>query len=273
MKSLLFLLLLLSTLDGNYFIAIKKNEGDVLNNLDTFTPLMPPKGKFYADPFLYKYEGITYIFFEDYDYKKGVISYVALDQDGAISESRLALELPTHLSFPFIFSDNGTIYMMPETYGYKSVSLYRAVDFPNKWERERVLIRGERFSDPIIFKYNGYYWLFAAIHQDRLQIYYAKDLNSRFLPHPINRRHIRGRNAGPIYFINDRLIRPTMDCSKSYGRSMILKEILTLTTCDFIERPIVTIEPTWAPGLIGTHTYCQTDDYVVYDGQTLTATN
>ena len=273
MKSLLLLMFLLSPLNGNYFIAIKKNEGDVLNNLDTFRPLMPPKGKYYADPFLFKYEETNYIFFEDYNYKKGVISYVTLDQDGKASESTLALELPTHLSFPFIFSDNGTIYMMPETYYYKSISLYRAVDFPYQWELDRVLIRGERFSDPILFKHDGYYWLFTAIDQDRLQIYYAKDLNSRFLPHPINRRRIRGRNAGPVYTANGRLIRPTMDCSKTYGRSMILKEILTLSTKYFIEVEIATIEPTWAPGLIGTHTYCLSDDYVVYDGQTLTPFN
>ncbi len=250
-----------------YFIAIKKNEGDVLNTLDTYTPFLPPKDKFYADPFLFKYKGINYIFFEDFDYEKGVISYVTLDQDGTISKPQLALELPTHLSFPSLFQDNDEIYMIPETYLYKSVSLYKAVDFPNKWEHQRVLIQGAYFSDPILFKHSGYYWLYTAVRGDRLRIYYAKDLEARFLPHPINRRNIRGRNAGAIFYVNDRPIRPTMDCSKGYGRSMILKEIVLLTTGNLVEKEIAYIEPTWAPRLEGTHTYSQNEDYVVYDGQ------
>ncbi len=48
---------------------------------------------------------------------------------------------------------------------------------------------------------------------------------------------------------------------------MILKEIVLLDPSHFVERDIAYIEPTWAPDLDGTHTYCQNEDYVVYDGQ------
>ncbi len=248
-----------------YFIAIKKNKGDVLGSLETYTPLLPPKGKLYADPMLLKYKGGHYVFFEDYDYKKGVISYVAIE--GGISQPRKALELPIHLSFPHVFQEGGEIYMTPETHDYGSVFLFKATEFPEKWEPQRFLIRGQCFSDPILFKHNGYYWLFAAVHEDRLAIYYAKDLEAKFLPHPINGRSICGRNAGPVYSDKGRLIRPTMDCTQSYGRSVILKEIVLLDPHQFAEREIAHIEPNWAPNLDGTHTYCQNEDYVVYDGQ------
>lgn len=250
-----------------YFIAIKKNEGDVLSSLETYIPLLPPKGKFYADPILFKHRGINYIFFEDYDYKKGVISYVALGADAKISSPRKALELPIHLSFPHVFQEGSEIYMTPETYDYGSVFLFKATEFPEKWEPQRFLIRGGYFSDPILFRHHGYYWLFTAVHQDRLAIYYAKDLTAEFLPHPINGQAIRGRNAGPVYSDRGRLIRPVMDCAKSYGRAMILKEIVLLDPSHLVERDIAYIEPTWAPDLDGTHTYCQNEDYVVYDGQ------
>ncbi|MES2199603.1 MAG: hypothetical protein V4489_05510 [Chlamydiota bacterium] len=250
---------------------MKKNEGDVLNTLDTYTSLLPPPDKFYADPLLFKYLGVNYIFFEDYDYKKGIISYVTIDPNGSISKPCKALELPTHLSFPHVFQEGNTVYMTPETYGYKSVSLFKATSFPNNWEHERVLIQGQHFSDPILFKHNGYYWLFTAVKKDRLCIHYAKTLDSTFHPHPINRRFIPGRNAGSIYYINERLIRPTMDCKKSYGRSMILKEILLLDPDHFIEQEIAYIESNWAPLLDGTHTYSQNEDYVVYDGRRNTA--
>ena len=66
--------------------------------------------------------------------------------------------------------------------------------------------------------------------------------------------------------MGNRLIRPTMDCSKRYGERMILKEILILTPKDFLEVEIGTIEPTWEENLIGTHTYSQNEDYIAYDG-------
>ena len=250
-----------------YFIAIKKNEGDILSSLDTYTPLLPPKGKFYADPMLFKYGKINYIFFEDYDYKKGLIAYVAIDESGKISEPYKALELPVHVSFPCVFQEGNEVYMTPEISCYGSVCLFKATAFPKGWKPQRILVRGQYFADPILFKQGEYYWLFTAIHTDRLAIYYAKDLDAEFLPHPINRKSIRGRNAGPVYFKEGQLIRPTMECSKTYGRSIILKQIVLLTPDQFVEREIAYIEPAWAPHLDGTHTYCQNEDYVVYDGQ------
>ncbi len=247
-----------------YFIAIKKNEGDVLKSLDTFTPLLPPARKFYADPMLFKHRGVNYLFFEDFDYKKGVISCIPID--GGAQRCRKVLELPIHLSFPFVFEEAGEVYMVPETYDWGAVFLFKATRFPDRWKPERFLIRGQAFSDPILFKHNGTYWLFSATYGDRLSIHYAENLASEFLPHPINRKYLLGRNAGPVFSQQGRLVRPVMDCSQSYGRSMILKEIVHLDRTDFVERAIETIEPNWAPHLAGTHTYCQNGDYVVYDG-------
>lgn len=248
-----------------YFIAIKKNEGDVLDHLSSYTPLHPPPRKFYADPMLFKYEGINYLFFEDFDYRKGVISYVLLN--GQIFSPRKALELPIHISFPQVFQEAGEIYMIAETYDYGAVFLLRAVKFPEKWAPYRFLVRGQYFSDPILFKHNGFYWLFTAVHTDRLAIYYAKHLEGEFLPHPVNQQLIEGRNAGPVYWEQGRMIRPTMDCRQAYGKSMILKEIVLLDPHQFVEKEIANIEPNWAPRLDGTHTYCKNEDYVAYDGQ------
>lgn len=254
-------------LAAQYFIAIKENQGDVLNTLDTYVALMPPQDKFYADPFLFLHQGVNYIFFEDYDYDKGIISYAYIEPGLKISELKTALKLPTHLSFPSVFEDGAEVYMTPETYDYKSVILFRAVHFPDEWVAQRVLIEGDHFADPILFKHNGYYWLFVAANRDRLRIYYAKTLDSEFLAHPINRRQVRGRNAGYVYWSNGRLIRPVMDCRFGYGRSMILKEIVLLDPEHFEERELALINPTWAPGLTGTHTYNQNEEYVIYDGR------
>jgi hypothetical protein len=102
---------------------------------------------------------------------------------------------------------------------------------------------------------------------DRLVIYYADSIEGNFLPHPVNALSLAGRNAGLVFYSGDQLIRPTMDCRKRYGHSILLKEIVLLTPEHFIEREIAHIYPTWAPGLNGTHGYCQNQDLVVYDGR------
>ena len=252
---------------SKYFIAIKKNEGDVLHTLDEFIPFLPKRQHFFADPMLFKYQGINYIFFEDFDYDKGIISFSTISQEGEISPPEVALELPIHLSFPFVFSVKDDIFMIPETYAAKEVSLFQAIKFPSQWEKKRIFVQGENFADPILFEYNHYFWLFTSVDCDRLRIYYAKNLESEFFPHPINVQNIAGRNAGAVFFDGERLIRPVMDCSKVYGGSMTLMQIEKLTPDEFQEKPIAHIDPTWAPNLDGTHTYNQNEDFVIYDGR------
>ena len=157
--------------------------------------------------------------------------------------------------------------MTPETYAAREVALFEAIEFPDRWEKVRTLVSGEDFADSMMFKYNGYYWLFTAVHGDDLRIYYSKDLKSRFKSHPINGKNIKGRNAGGVYIQNGHLIRPVMDCMGCYGRAVILKEIVELTPEVFEERNIHYIEPIWAFGLDGTHTYNQNEDFIVYDGR------
>lgn len=252
---------------SKYFIAIKKNQGEVLDNLHHYKPFLPPEKQLYADPMIFKWNGINYLFFEMYDYKKGIINYVIIDDDLQLSEPITVLNLSCHLSFPALFEEEGIVYMTPETISLNEVGLYEAMDFPRKWIKKRILISGSDFTDPILFKLNGYYWLFTAVNTSELRIFYAETLSSVFVPHPVNLKSIQGRNAGMVFSQNGQLVRPVMDCSKIYGGAMILKEIVELTPTLFIEKEICRINPTWAPDLNGTHTFNMNEDLVVYDGR------
>ncbi len=59
---------------------------------------------------------MTYVFYETYEYhtKKGKISCGVLD-DGNITNLVDVLNLDYHLSYPYIFEEDGEIYLMPET--------------------------------------------------------------------------------------------------------------------------------------------------------------
>ena len=76
---------------------------------ETFTLLASPPSRFYADPFLFEHDGATFLFFEDYDYDTGKahISYVILGSRRTRSTPALALERPYHLSYPYVFGDDG----------------------------------------------------------------------------------------------------------------------------------------------------------------------
>lgn len=252
---------------SKYFIALQKNDHNVLDTLDKFVPFLPPVNMLYADPMLFKHNGINYLFFEEFDYKKGTIAYVTVDNDMLISKPVRVLELDQHLSFPHVFQDDADIYMTPETIDLREVGLYKAINFPHQWEKQRTLVSGYDFSDPILFKYNNYYWLFTTVNTAQLRIFFSESLHDEFKPHPINAHNIQGRNAGRIFYLNGHLIRPVMNCRPIYGYSMTLKEIITLNSLEFIEKDIYEIQPTWAPNLNGTHTFNLNEDLVVYDGR------
>ncbi len=259
---------------SKYFIAVKKNTGKletVLNDLSNYTLLFPPKGHFYADPMLVQHDGVNYIFFEDYNYQKGRIVYVTVDKDLTISQPKPALDLACHLSFPYIFKEDGKFYMVPESAAASEVSLFEAVQFPDKWKKARVLLRPGWYGDSILFKYGEYYWIFTSKDSVAdLHIYYSKSMFYGFQQHPINAKKIQGRNAGKPFHYDGKLIRPVMNCGPNgttYGYSMTLKEIVELTPTTFVERDLQRIEPTWAPNLSGTHTFNINDDLVVYDGR------
>jgi len=104
--------------------------------------LLPGPDCFYADPFCYSRHGKHYIFFEDYRYEsqKAVISYVEIDSLGQHTAPQVALSADYHLSYPFLFEWQGEVYLMPETSTERRIEVYRAVEFPCRWVRDRVVM-------------------------------------------------------------------------------------------------------------------------------------
>ena len=61
-------------------------------------------------------------------------------------------------------------------------------------------------------------------------------------------------------------IRPSQDCSVSYGYALILNEIVSLTTAPFRERTICRVYPGWMPQLEGVHSYSRVGEWEAIDG-------
>jgi hypothetical protein len=74
------------------------------------------------------------------------------------------------------------------------------------------------------------------------------------------------RGAGSVFEKAGRLIRPSQDCSVSYGFALILNEIVSLTEAPYRERTLCRVDPGWLPRLEGVHSYSRAGEWEAIDG-------
>jgi len=226
---------------------------------------------------LFKYENEYYVFFEKYSYKteKGKILCGKVENN-QVSDVVDVLDLDYHLSYPFVFLEDNEIYMIPETSQNKQVEVYRCVDFPKKWERYATAFEGEAISDTTYYKDElGQRWLFLnkGFQDDctNLFIYQIDSLKmDNIQSHACNPVIIDSRvaiNAGQIFEYEGKIIRPSQNNSKGlYGYGLNINVIKKLTLDEYVEETLITVEPNFHKGLIGTHHLHQLDDIFVIDG-------
>ena len=78
----------------------------------------PPYGSYYADPFGFIDDGNFRILYENYNFKEAQakISCVKIEpESGKIIKEKHCIEEPHHLAYPFIFTEQGETYCMPES--------------------------------------------------------------------------------------------------------------------------------------------------------------
>jgi hypothetical protein len=244
-----------------------------------FAVFSPPNGRSYADPFLLTYGGRRFIFFEDYsdDAAKAVISYAELYPDSSLSPPRVALERCHHLSYPFVFQEDGAVFMVPETAATRSVELYRARRFPDEWVLDRVLLEDIDAVDATLFRDGGRLWLFVATRTEGarpawndLNVFYADSLEDAWVPHALNPvlSDVRSaRPAGRAFRLGHQLIRPGQDGTHRYGSAVVFNRIMVLDPENYDEVTMGRLGPEWLDASVGAHTYNFDSEYEVVDGK------
>lgn len=243
-----------------------------------FKKILPPKDRFWADPHVIFRNGIYYIFIEEliYSENKGFISVIEMDESGNCKDPVKILEEPYHLSYPFVFEDSGETYMIPESKGNDNIQLYKCHNFPYQWELEKVLMDDVKAVDTTIKLYKGKYWMFTNIVKkqgadidDELYLFYSDQLvTDQWTSHPKNPviSDVRkARSAGKLFIKDNKLFRPSQNCSKIYGYGIQINEILELSLEYYKEEIVDSILPNWEPNLIGTHSFCECNTLTVID--------
>jgi hypothetical protein len=245
-------------------------------SLEGFHRLAPPHDGFWADPFPIQRNGKSYVFFEELPTENGRahISVVEVDRQGRASTPERVLERDYHLSYPFLVEDAGQLYMVPETAGNRTVEIYRCIDFPRKWRRERVLLDGIVAADATLHHANGRWWMFANVAvngaeiHDELHIFASDALLGDWQPHTRNpvKSDVRcARPAGRLFTQGGRLYRPSQICAPLYGSGIALNRVTRLDDDAFEEEEERRIVPAPASGLLGLHTINRAADLSVID--------
>jgi hypothetical protein len=204
-----------------------------------------------ADPFMLQLDGSWFMFFEVQGgpTRKGSIG-LATSADGlSWHYERIVLAEPWHVSYPYVLRDGTDVFMVPESCVARTVSLYRAADFPHRWERVGTLIDGVELADASPFSYGGSWWLLASSGEkrrraDNLHLFYADCLTGRWQEHPmspvIRNDPQRARPGGRVLIHEGHVYRFAQDCFQTYGREIRAFEITTLTRHTYAEHELAT---------------------------------
>ena len=243
-------------------------------DLNGFRWLESPQGHNWADPFLLEKNGTLWLFFEDFLYRedRGNIKVAPLHRDGTLGDVTTCLDLPYHISYPYVFEHQGEIFMMPETLSNRGVELFRATRFPYEWRLEKVLFQGD-VTDTSAWFDGERWWFFTCVEEPKgivaqCLLFSAGSLTGDWEAHPGNpiSSDVRfARNAGAIFREQGKLFRPAQNCTGNYGRSMSLREIVTLNPDKYVERGALDISPDPSWRYIGMHTYNFHGDVEVMD--------
>ena len=236
-----------------------------------------PQGHFWADPFVYSHDGKTYCFIEDYVYKTGLghIAVLEVSKDSAIHLGDCIKE-PFHLSFPFLFQHEGSLYMCPEASASRKIQLYRCVDFPLQWEPSTTIMEDVSAADSMLFEHAGIWWMLTSIdksgsddYTSELYLFYADSPHSKnWTSHPVNPIYIDsdgGRNAGLIVEDGKIFRLAQRQGFDQYGKGLMMFEVTHLTKTKYAERQLPRISPPLSNGQIGTHHLSTTGTVTVFD--------
>lgn len=192
------------------------------------------KDRWFADPFILNVTDSEIIILAEeycYEVRRGRIARVIIDRKTYEEKDfEIILDLPTHLSFPFIIRREDKIYLMPENSASGCSTVYEYDDSTRKLTSLHHLAE-EPFTDATIFDMNGMSYLCTTMQPETnsksLKIYSFDKDNLKVVNRIANVEFpiVCGRNAGEVFEVGGHLYRPAQDCTLRYGHGVILQKM------------------------------------------------
>lgn len=251
----------------------KKGTGSILSDKETEFHIIPNSFRYWAaDPFIFNYKGTVYVFAELYDYicMRGCIGYCTIN-NGSVTSWKKIIQEKYHLSFPNVFENDGEIYILPEASASGKLYMYKATEFPDKWEKCENIAQGVKLVDSVrMMPYSSGKILTYDISSDKyvLKILDVKGDDSYLVD---DNEYFLQRPAGKFFIYKDNCFRPAQICEKDYGEGLIFYK--TMSENKYTEERIQTLRPEQLQYdreivLTGMHTYNSNDSFEVIDLKT-----
>lgn len=235
-----------------------------------------------ADPFILKDESGNYdIFYEKYmidDLQSGDIWVMKVDREFNVISDEVLLDRQFHASFPFLYRENGKVYVVPETANENKLLCYE-FDSANRALSFKGSIIDEPLRDATILKHDNKYWLFGMLkfvkgldEKYESWVYVSDQFTGPYSPHPRNpiKKGLNGtRSAGNFIRVGGDLYRPTQNCEEEYGKSINISRIERLNESEIKEDHHMTISikrNRYNKGITKIHTINAIDDIIIVDG-------
>lgn len=258
-------------------IAYRKKAEYTFRDVDAPFTVIPNGYKgWYADPFLFDYQGDTYLFAEYFSYKlgRGVISVAKYDSIiNRFSDFTEIIRESYHLSYPVVFTYNNQIYMMPECAESHGLFFYRAVEFPVKWEKISVIDKEIKLADTTPFQIGKDLYALSLRQEESSsdgELVLMKYDGTVFQTlRCISKDMSNARPGGNVINYNNTLIRVSQNCEKDYGKAVnfiTVKDVLG----DYHEELLFQLTPdlisvTNAAHPDGIHTYNSSQLFEIVD--------
>jgi hypothetical protein len=245
--------LILSPKINRWYVAYAKHN-NFSKSLWRYKEIPNPKGRFLADPFVFRYNDSDYIFVEDFLYSqnKGRISAIKIN-DEKHEFLGVVLEEDFHLSFPYVFSQD------------KDIRLYKSQKFPSKWILENIMMSNVSAADTMVFFKNKKWFMLTNIcssgvsdHHSELHVFFSENLNSNdWKPitsgNPVIFDSLRSRNGG-LFFHEGQAYRVNQIQGKDhYGKAFNINKIDVISENIYKEEQISEINANFKKGIISTH--------------------
>ncbi len=192
----------------------------------------PYKNKWFADPFILDAtEKEIKLLVEEFDYgvNRGRIAKLLIDRNTwTITDCKIILDLPTHLSFPVIYRKNGKVYVHPENSASGKSRIY-TYDETTETLQSPIDLIDEPLTDAIFYQHNDDLYLFATkVPEPNGSILCLYKICKDFICKHIDNVRIEpnyARMAGYIIHTKEADIRPSQNCDGSYGKEIIFQKI------------------------------------------------
>jgi len=221
----------------------------ITNPILTAGDITDVPARFVADPFMLELNGTYHLFFELLNTRRntGEIGHAESRDLKSWRYTGVVLKEKFHLSYPYVFSHAGEVYMIPECAKSGAVRLYRAVDFPRKWEFVTSILRGGKkqvpLLDPSVVFHEGHWYLFSYMRKvNNLHIHVAGDLAGPWREHPkspvVQGSDHYARPGGRVVADGPVLYRYAQDGVPRYGSKAWGFRITELTPETYREEPV-----------------------------------